>query len=427
MGKLIVVGGTRLAGEVQTSGSKNAALALLSGALLAKGETVLSNVPKIDDVHTMVEVIGALGVKVAWEGDDLHIDATEITRNEPPYDQVRKMRASFCVMGPILARTGSARVPQPGGCDIGPRPINFHLKGLQALGAEVDGHHGYVEARANRLAAAEIYLDKPSAGATQHLMTAACLAEGTTVIRNAAREPEIVNLADMLRLMGARIIGDGTDIVHVEGVRELHGTKCRVISDRMEAGTYAIAAAITRGDVVIRDISPSHMEPFTSKLKQTGVKVRVNGDWVRISAEDRPNAVDIVTMPYPGFPTDLQQPFGALLTLARGTSVVTEKVYEARFRYIGELVRMGANIKQVGPAAVIEGVEKLTGTDVSATDLRAGAALVCAGLAAEGVTEISGTDHIDRGYENIEQKLRQIGAEVRREAEAGKGTALCLA
>ncbi len=427
MSKLVVVGGTRLEGEVRASGSKNATLAILAGSLLAKGETILKNVPQIGDVYSMIEMMRSLGAKVVPEGDRLIIDATELTNHEAPYELVRKMRASFCVLGPVLARLGLAKIAKPGGCEIGTRPIDFHVKGIQALGAEVEMQHGYVEAKAKRLTGAEIYLDFPSAGATQHIMSAAALAEGVTIIHNAASEPEVSDLADYLRAMGAKIKGDGTGKIFIEGVSELRGCEYAVISDRLEAGTFAVAAAITRGDVVIRSIVPKHLEPFLLKLRESGSSISVNGDWIRIINDRRPTATDIVTLPHPGFPTDLQQPMVALLSLAEGTSVVTENIYEHRFKYVSELVRMGADIKQEGRTAIVKGVKKLTGAQVAATDLRAGAALVCAGLAAEGVTEISGVDHIDRGYENIEGKLEQLGAFVKREGADRKGIALCLA
>ena len=427
MSKLSVAGGARLEGEVKIGGSKNAALAILAGSLLGEGETVLTNVPPIGDVYTMIEMMRSLGAKVKVEQDRIIVDATELTCGEAPYELVKKMRASFCVLGPLLARIGCARVAMPGGCDIGARPIDFHIKGFQALGTKVRTEHGFVQAEASKLVGADVYLDFPSYGATQHLMTTACMAEGITTIQNAASEPEIVNLADYLRAMGAKIRGDGTSAIHIEGVRELHGVECRVISDRVEAGTFAVASAITRGDVVIRDVVSAHLEPFTLKLRETGAKVEVNGDWVRVSANGRPRSTDVVTMPHPGFPTDLQQPLVALLCLADGTSVVTENVYERRFRYVSELIRMGADIKQEGRTAIIKGVGKLTGAEVTATDLRAGAALICAGLAAEGLTEIFGLEHIDRGYENIELKFEQLGAYVRRTDDARKGIALCSA
>jgi len=412
--KIYVVGGNRLEGEVNISGSKNGTLALMAAALLAKGTTVLENVPHIGDINTMVEMLRELGVPTRIIGNNVEIDATEIRTSEAPYELVKKMRASFCVLGPLLARLGYAKVPMPGGCDIGARPVDFHIKGLQALGAEVTMEHGYVTAKASGLKGAKIHLDFPSAGATQHLMTAACLADGVTQIINAALEPEVVDLAHMLNAMGAKVTGAGTSTIQVEGVRELHGVVHRVLPDRMEAGTFAIAAAITLGDVVLRGAQPEHCSPVFKKLQEAGVIVEEGTDVARVKCTRRPLAVDIKTMPHPGFPTDMQQPFGALLTIAEGTSVISENVYEQRFRYVAELQRMGANIVVQGRTAIIKGVSKLTGAQVSATDLRAGAALIIAGLAAEGRTEISGVEHIDRGYERIEAKLTSLGAEIKR-------------
>ncbi|MHB1190313.1 MAG: UDP-N-acetylglucosamine 1-carboxyvinyltransferase [Armatimonadota bacterium] len=419
MDKIYVAGGHRLSGEINISGSKNGTLAIMAGALCAKGVTVLENVPRIGDTLTMVEMLRELGAPTRFIGENrVEIDATEIRKHEAPYELVKKMRASFCVAGPMLARFGYARVALPGGCDIGARPVDFHVKGLQALGAKVTIEHGFVTAEADKLKGAEIYLDFPSAGATQHLMTAACLAEGITRIENAAQEPEVAELAEMLTAMGARITGAGTGAIEIEGVKELHGVTHRVISDRMEAGTLAIAAAITMGDVVLTNIVPEHCTATFQKLQETGVKVIPYTDSVRIIGDCRPMAVDVKTMPHPGFPTDMQQPFAALLSLAEGTSIISENVYERRFKYVAELQRMGADIYQEGRTAIIKGVTKLTGAEVSATDLRAGAALVVASLAAEGRTEISGVEHIDRGYEDLVGKLTSLGASITRSVSA---------
>ncbi len=412
MEKLYVTGGNRLKGEIDIAGSKNATLALMAGALLAKGTTILENVPHIGDIYTMSQMLQELGVPTRLIGNRLEIDASEIKSNEAPYELVKKMRASFCVLGPLLARLGYAKVPMPGGCDIGARPVDFHVKGLQALGARISMEHGYVEAEASRLKGAKIYLDFPSAGATQHLMTAACLAEGTTYIENAALEPEVVNLANMLIAMGAKIYGAGTKTIQIDGVRELHSVKHKVIPDRMEAGTYAIAAAVTLGDVVLSKAIPEHSLAVIEKLREAGISVEEGADFIRVRANSRPRAVDIKTMPHPGFPTDMQQPFAALLVIADGTSVISENVYERRFKYVAELQRMGADIVQEGRTAIIKGVPKLTGAEVTATDLRAGAALVIAGLAAEGRTDISGVEHIDRGYERIEEKMGSLSAKI---------------
>jgi UDP-N-acetylglucosamine 1-carboxyvinyltransferase len=413
--KLRVTGGKRLQGEVPISGSKNGTLAIMAGALLAKGITVLENVPHIGDINTMLEMLRKLGVYTRAVSDNcVEIDATDMASREAPYELVKKMRASFCVTGPILARFGYAKVPMPGGCDIGARPVDFHVKGLQALGAKVVIEHGYVEAEASRLKGATVYLDLPSAGATQHLMTVACLARGTTRIENAALEPEIVDLANYLTAMGAKISGAGTSTIEIEGVDELRGVTHRVIPDRIEAGTFAIAAAATRGDVSLVGAIPEHCSAIFQKLQEAGIRITPELDSVRITASRHPVAVDIKTMPHPGFPTDIQQPFCALLSIADGTSVITENVYERRFKYVSELQRMGADIVQEGRTAIIKGVPTLTGAEVTASDLRAGAALIIAGLVAEGVTEISGVEHVDRGYENIVGKISSVGGMIER-------------
>lgn len=413
MDKLILTGGARLEGCVQPSGSKNGALAIMAGALLAKGETILHNVPSIADVRTMIEVMRGLGVRCEYEsGGILRIDATEIPNTETSYELVRSMRASFCVLGPVLARRGYAKVAMPGGCDIGARPIDFHVKGIQTLGAHVTIDHGFVEAQCDHLKGTQIYLNFPSAGATQHLMTIACLTEGLTTIHNAAAEPEVFELANFLRKLGARISGAGTTTIRIDGIDELRGTEYEVPFDRMEAGTFAVAATMTKGDVRIENIVPEHVESFCMKLREAGAIVDVTSHNMRVRCHERPLATDIMTMPYPGFPTDLQQPFAAMLSIADGTSIVTENVYERRFKYVSELQRMGASIKQEGRNAIITGVQNLTGAQTTASDLRAGAALVCAGLAAEGCSEITGVEHIQRGYDNMVSKLRSLGAQI---------------
>ncbi|MEN6357756.1 MAG: UDP-N-acetylglucosamine 1-carboxyvinyltransferase [Armatimonadota bacterium] len=413
MGKLLLTGGARLSGTIVSSGSKNGTLAIMAGALLAKGETVLRNVPSIGDVQTMMDMLRALGVKCVEEPDGVvRIDATNIEATEAPYELVKRMRASFCVLGPMLARKGYAKVAMPGGCDIGARPIDFHVKGIQSLGAYVNMDHGFVEAECEKLRGTQVYLNFPSAGATQHIMTTASLAEGVTTIHNAAAEPEIIQLAAFLTKMGAKIDGAGTSTVHIEGVDELHGVDFEMPPDRMEAGTFAVAAVVTMGDVRIERVSKEMVEPFVLKLREVGAVVDITDNVMRVRANARPMATDIMTMPHPGFPTDLQQPFAAMLSVAEGTSVITENVYERRFRYVNELIRMGADIKQEGRTAVINGVPKLTGAQTTAYDLRAGAALVCAALAAEGQSEISGIEHIERGYENMVEKLRSLGAQI---------------
>ena len=413
MGKLLLTGGERLRGTTCCSGSKNSTLAIMAGALLGKGETILRNVPEIGDVHTMMDMLRALGVDCRETARGVvHIDASNIEAIEAPYELVKKMRASFSVLGPMLARRGYAKVAMPGGCDIGARPIDLHVKGIQALGAIVNIEHGFVEAEADSLKGAQIYFNLPSAGATQHIMTTACLAEGVTTIHNAAMEPEIVELASLLTKMGALITGDGTPTIRIEGVKELHGCEFDIVPDRMEAGTLAVASTITLGDVHIENVRPDHIEPFVLKLREVGAVVDMYDNAMRVRCNARPMATDVMTMPHPGFPTDLQQPFAAMLAIAEGTSVVTENVYERRFKYANEMVRMGAEIKQDGRTAVITGVPKLMGAQVIAPDLRGGAALICAGLVAEGQTEISGMEHIERGYESIAEKLRGLGASI---------------
>lgn len=412
--KIYIQGGQRLEGEVRISGSKNATLALMAGATLAQGCVTLSNFPRIRDAHTMVELLNSLGASTRFVDETtITIDSAHIHCLEAPYELVRRIRPSFNVLGPLLARFGFARVPVPGGCDIGARPVNFHLEGLRRLGAHLQVEHGIYTAEARKLRGANIYLDFQSAGATQHLMSAACLAEGTTIIENCATEPEVVELANFLNTLGARVEGAGTTTLIIHGVESLHGGAYRIIPDRLEAGTFAIAAACTGGDILIQNAVPDHMRPVINKLTEAGVDLREE-EGLRVQRKGRVRAVDIITMPHPGFPTDMQQPMAALLAIADGTSVVTENVYESRFRYVNELNRMGANIRVEGRTAVITGVKKLTGAPVTATDLRAGAALVCAGLAAEGETEISGVEHIDRGYENIVHKLQGLGARIER-------------
>ncbi|NLN75649.1 MAG: UDP-N-acetylglucosamine 1-carboxyvinyltransferase [Armatimonadetes bacterium] len=413
MGKLSLTGGARLVGTVRSSGSKNSTLAIMAGALLGKGETILHNVPEIGDVRTMMDMLRALGVGCDELAQGVvRIDATDIESTEAPYELVKKMRASFCVLGPMLARRGYAKVAMPGGCDIGARPIDLHVKGIQALGAVVNIEHGYVEAESDTLHGTQIYFNLPSAGATQHIMTTACLAQGVTTIHNAAMEPEVVELSNLLTKMGAIIHGAGTPIVRVEGVKELHGVEFEIVSDRMEAGAFAVATTITRGDVTVESIRPDHIEPFVLKLREVGAIVDMYDNAMRIRCNARPMATDITTMPHPGFPTDLQQPFAVMLSIAEGVSVVRENVYERRFKYVDEIARMGAEIKQDGRTAVITGVPKLFGAPVTAPDLRGGAALLCAGLVAEGKTVISGTEHMERGYENLAEKFNLLGAQI---------------
>jgi UDP-N-acetylglucosamine 1-carboxyvinyltransferase len=417
--KILIRGGVPLSGTVRVSGSKNGALAIMAACLLANGRTMLRNVPDIGDIATMAEMLSCLGAEVNLYPDGtMSIDAGRFSAIEAPEELVRKMRASFYVLGPMLARLGAARVALPGGCDIGARPVDYHTRGLQALGARVKIDHGFVEAHTRELLGAPIYLDFPSAGATTHLMTAASLARGTTTIENAACEPEVVDLANFLRAMGAKIEGAGTKKILIEGVPELKGADYTIIPDRIEAGTYAVIAAITGGDLVIDGIIPDHLTPVFLKLQEAGVAVVPVAEHpeavglARVTAVRRPRAVDILAMPHPGFPTDLQQPMVALLSLASGTSVVTDQVFESRFKYLSELQRLGADVRVEGRSAIVRGVKHLSGAAVTATDLRAGAALLAAGLAAEGETFLSGIHHLDRGYGAVVKKLARVGADI---------------
>lgn len=413
--KLIVRGGRRLFGTVRVSGAKNAVLPVIAATLLGTTPSTLEDIPDLEDVRTIAEVLEHLGASVRIEPGTLYIDCTKITALEAPYELVRKMRASFLVMGPLLAREGCAKISLPGGCAIGTRPIDLHLKGFEALGAEIITGHGFIEARAPQgLTGARIYLDFPSVGATENIMMAASMAKGQTIIENPAEEPEIVDLANMLNHMGANIRGAGTNLIRIEGVSELKGACHAVIPDRIEAGTYMVAAAMTGGDVYVENALIEHLKPVIAKLKEAGVVIEEDINGVRVRGTGMIRSVDIKTLPYPGFPTDMQAQLMALMTIAQGTSIVTETVFENRFMHVDELKRMGASIKIDGRSAVVEGVAKLTGCQVKATDLRAGAAMVLAGLVAEGQTEISYIHHIDRGYDNLVEKFRGIGADIER-------------
>lgn len=416
MERLIIEGGQTLKGSVRISGAKNSALALIAGTLLGEGVTTLTNVPNLLDVRVIAEVLGHLGANAKLSEDGtLVVDATNVHNHVAPYDLVTKMRASFFVLGPILARLGKAKIPLPGGCAIGSRPVDLHLKGLRALGATVQIEHGFVEATAEKLYGANIYLDYPSVGATENIMMAATLADGITVIENCAQEPEILDLADMLNAMGADIRGAGTETIVIHGVENLGGCDHRVIPDRIEAGTFMMAAAITRGELRLEGVRLDHMQAIVSKLSEAGVLIQPDGpDSVIVKGHEDLRPVDVRTMPYPGFPTDLQAPMMALLATIPGTSMITETVFENRFLHVDELLRMGANIKTEGNAAVILGNRRLSGAPVRATDLRAGAALIIASLASEGESQISGLHHIDRGYEDLVAKFRRGGAKVTR-------------
>ena len=419
MEKLFIQGGRRLSGTVKISGAKNAVLPVIASSLLASTPSVIEEIPDLDDVTTITEVLQYLGLNTRREPGRLFIDSTGIKSCEASYELVRKMRASFLVMGPLLSRFQEARISQPGGCAIGTRPIDLHLKGFEALGAEIIQGHGFIEARAPKgLQGAKVYLDFPSVGATENIMMAASLANGRTIIENAAQEPEIVDLANYLNAMGANVRGAGTNAIRIEGVKNLTGTTYAVIPDRIEAGTYMVAAAITGGDVLLKNVLYEHLKPLVAKLKEAGVAIEQDVDQMRVTASGGLRAVDIKTLPYPGFPTDMQAQFMALMSVADGSSVVSETVFENRFMHVDELKRMGANIRVDGRIAMLDGVKRLTGCPVTATDLRAGAALVLAGLAAEGQTEIGSVYHIDRGYDRIVDKLQGLGADIsRRESE----------
>ncbi len=416
MERLIVKGGNRLVGTVKTSGAKNAVLPIIAASILGTSPSRLDEIPALEDVRTICAVLECLGIKVdASEPHTLKIDSREITSCEAPYELVRSMRASFLVMGPLLARKGYARISQPGGCAIGTRPIDLHLKGFEALGVKIEQGHGYIEASAPEgMTGANIYLDFPSVGATENIMMAAAMANGTTVLENPAEEPEIVDLANYLNQMGARVRGAGTNVITIEGVPELHGVQHSVIPDRIEAGTYMIAAAMTGGDVIIENVLPEHQKPLIAKLREAGALVEEDIDRIHVVGSGKLKAVDIKTLPYPGFPTDMQAQMMAMLSVAEGRSKITETVFENRFMHVVELNRMGANITTEGRSAVITGPAHLTGCTVRATDLRAGAAMILAGLVAEGATEICDIYHIDRGYEEIAAKLTRLGADIKR-------------
>ena len=418
MEKLIINGGKPLHGRVRISGAKNAVLPIIAATLLGQDSpSCLEEVPALDDVHTLTEVLVQLGVKAEFNPDKntLRVDCSNITSCEAPYDLVRKMRASFLIIGPLLARYGKAKISLPGGCAIGTRPIDLHLKGFEALGAEINIGHGFIEVNAPKgLTGARIYLDFPSVGATENIIMAACMADGQTVIENPAQEPEIIDLANYLNVMGAKIRGAGTNVIKINGVGKLVGRNYTIIPDRIEAGTYMVAAAMTKGDVYIEGAISEHLKPVIAKLKEAGVTIEENIDGIRVSCDKPIKSVDIKTMPYPGFPTDMQAQFMAMLTVAEGSGMVTETVFENRFMHVDELKRMGAHIKVDGRTAVVEGVPSLKGGQVKATDLRAGAAMVLAGLVAEGETAIGYIHHIDRGYDNLVSKLIGLGADIRR-------------
>ncbi|MCX5751737.1 MAG: UDP-N-acetylglucosamine 1-carboxyvinyltransferase [Candidatus Saganbacteria bacterium] len=414
MRKIYIKGKATLKGEVQISGSKNAALPILAATILLKGECTFTNVPHLLDIITIIRMLRALGIKAEYIGKGRVKVSVNNVKHMAPYELVTKMRASFFVIGPILVRNGLAKIPLPGGCAIGSRPVNLHLKGLEALGAKVKMEHGFVIVQADKLRGGKVYLDFPSVGATETVMMAATLASGTTVIENAAKEPEIIDLANFLIAAGAKIKGAGTEIIEIEGVGTLHAVDYPIIPDRIEAGTFMVAAAATSGDVFLKGVAVEHLEAVIQKLKEAGSEVQVEPSGIRVKGRKPIKPLDIKTLPFPGFPTDMQAQFAALLACAEGTSVISETVFENRFMYVHELNRMGANIRLEGQSAILHGVPELSGAPVMATDLRAGAALAIAALMAEGETEIIDTEnHIARGYENLIEKFKGLGVSLK--------------
>ncbi|MGB7605539.1 MAG: UDP-N-acetylglucosamine 1-carboxyvinyltransferase [Lutisporaceae bacterium] len=413
--KIIIDGGKKLTGVLNISGNKNSAVAVIPAAVLCGGKCIIRNLPNIKDVYYLKNLLTELGVKVDMDGSDtMYVDCTTINSYSADFEEAKEMRASYYFIGALLGRFGKAEAPFPGGCDIGVRPIDQHIKGFEALGAKVTIEHGIIKAEAKELIGAPIYLDFASVGATINIMLAACRAKGKTTIENSAKEPHVVDVANFLNAMGANIKGAGTDIIKIEGVKELKGCEHTIIPDFIEAGTYMIAAAATRGDVTLKNVIPTHIEAISAKMKEMGIEVFEYEDSIRVKCDKKPKAVNIKTLPYPGFPTDLQQPMTVLLSTADGTSIVTESIWEGRFKYVEELKRMGAKIKVEDRVAVVEGSSELSGTSVYSTDLRAGAAMVIAGLVATGETIIGNIKHIDRGYEFLEVKLISLGASIKR-------------
>ncbi len=416
MNKLMIKGGSRLHGDVRISGAKNAVLPILAATLLADSPATIENVPHLHDVTTTMELLGCMGVMVSIDEKlSVEVDVSTIENYTAPYHLVKTMRSSILVLGPLLARFGEAEVSLPGGCAIGSRPVDLHIKGLQDMGAEIDVSNGYIHARAKRLKGARLVMDIVTVTGTENLMMAAALADGITIIENAAREPEVVDLANFINAMGGKVSGAGTDTIQIEGVENLHGTRYRVLPDRIETGTFLVAAAITGGSIKVKDTAPHLLDAVIEKLREAGAKIEVGDDWITLDMEGkRPKAVSVRTAPYPAFPTDMQAQFAALNTIAEGTATVVETVFENRFMHVQELKRMGADIEIEGNTAIIRGVDGLTSAPVMATDLRASASLIIAGLVASGETEVQRIYHIDRGYENIEEKLALLGAKIRR-------------
>jgi UDP-N-acetylglucosamine 1-carboxyvinyltransferase len=414
MQSLVIRGGKKLIGEIEVSGSKNIALAILSSIVLAEEPVLLRNVPNISDTRIKAHLLEVFGARIEWRGNDLLVDCSEMFAGEPDEEMVRSIRTSFYMVGPLTARLGKINMPAPGGCKIGARPVDLHLKGLHNLGFKIELKGGIYSSTAKKIKGSEVYLDKPSAGATQHIMSTAARAEGTTIIMNAAMEPEITALADFLNRIGASIEGAGTPKITIIGKKSLSGGEYSIPADRIQAGTFLLGAAITGGDVTVRNILPEDQTPLVNKMREAGALVDEGVDWVRIGAPSRLGGVNVTTMPHPGFPTDMQQPMAATLCIADGTSIIEETIYESRTGHISELNRMGAQIRQEAGSAVIQGVENLRGATVYASDLRAGAALCLAGLVAEGETIVRNVHFIDRGYESIEDTLNRLGADVSR-------------
>lgn len=413
--RLVITGGMPLNGRVRISGAKNAALTAICASLLAEGQVFLENIPRITDVEVLIKIINQLGVFTSWEGDTtLLIDVPHFMDYRTSYKDMKKLRASNLLLGSLLARVGKAEIALPGGCNIGSRPMDLHLKGLALLGADIVLEHGYINAKVDKLIGNRVYLDFPSVGATENIMMAASLAEGFTVIENVAKEPEIVDLANFLNTLGAKIKGAGTDVIKIEGVEKLNGARYAIIPDRIEAGTFLLAGAATKGNLTVENVIPTHLEPLMAKMREAGVTVIEADDSIEVSVTGKTLPVDIKTLPYPGFPTDLQSQFMAFLTEVPGTSVIIENIFENRLQLAHELKRMGAKIKVEGRTAVVEGVRHLEGAQVKASDLRSGAALVIAGLMANDQTEIFNVQYIDRGYDNLEGKLKALGAKIER-------------
>lgn len=414
MDKYIINGGNKLKGEISVQGAKNAVLPVLAATIISGRKSVISNIPRLRDVEMMINILKALGAEVLYEGNRLEVDTSTIDKIHIPEEFVREMRSSIIVMGAMLARFGEVKIAFPGGCEIGPRPIDLHLKALRQMGVKIEEAHGFLDCKVEKLKGAEIQLDYPSVGATENIILAATMAEGVTTIRNAAREPEIIDLQDYLNKAGAKIVGAGSSIITIEGVKKLTDCEHRIIPDRIVAGTYMVAAAITKGEIILKDIVTDHILSIISKLKETGAIIYANSNTLKVIGPNKILPIEMLqTLPYPGFPTDMQAQFLSLLTIANGTSIINETIFENRFKHAEELTRMGGSIKTFGKVAVVQGVKELTGAKVSGKDLRGGAALVLAGLVAKDTTEVDNIYHIDRGYENMDKVLNSLGADIK--------------